>query len=198
MRRIIDILVAGIVLLLTWPLMVVIAILIKLDSPGPVFYVTERIGQHGKRFYQLDFRTWTNEPLLADRKKTRFGRFLITTSLNHWPQFYNVLRGDMSIVGPRPTEPERVDPDDTDWDVILSVKPGMFSWAVVNLATDFNASSQPMKNQIEKQYVEQRSAQFDVYVLKEWLRELIKTRGNVKARGTRRIDVDGSNIEGKS
>ncbi len=187
MRRMIDILVSSTVLFLTLPIMVLIAILIKLDSRGPIFYVTERVGQHGKRFRQIDFRTWTHEPVLADRVKTRFGRLLITTSLNHWPQFINVLRGDMSIVGPRPTEPERVILDDPDWQVILSVKPGMFCWAVLNLATDFNASSQQTKNQLERQYIEQRSTRFDLHVLREWVRELIKTRGNIKARGEPRV-----------
>lgn len=190
MRRLLDVLVSGTILLFTWPMMAIIAVLIKLDTSGPVFYKTERVGKQGRRFRQYDFRTWTDVPTLTDRRKTRVGRFLISTSLNHWPQLFNVLRGDMTLVGPRPTEPERVQTDDPDWQIILSVKPGMFCWAVLNLATNFNASSQHTKNQFERQYVEQQSTRFDGYVMRQWFHALWATRGNVKARGTPRTTAD--------
>lgn len=116
LKRLFDIAFSGAVLLITWPVFVVIAIAIKLDSRGPAIFRQKRIGQHGRKFTIYKFRTMhvdadqiiQHEPtgqLLKrpdDPRVTRVGRFLRRTSLDELPQFINVLRGDMSIVGPRP------------------------------------------------------------------------------------------------
>jgi lipopolysaccharide/colanic/teichoic acid biosynthesis glycosyltransferase len=121
MKRDFDIVFAGIALVVTVPLFILIAIAIKLDSPGPIFYSSERIGKKGVVFRAIKFRTlasdaetWnfsaarTNEPddvmpeATDDLRVTKLGRFLRRYSLDEFPQFFNVLRGDMSIVGPRP------------------------------------------------------------------------------------------------
>lgn len=116
-KRISDIILSSIILLVTSPLLVVIAIIIKMDSPGPAVYRQLRIGQHGRRFVIYKFRTmnvnadqiidpqqvramW--EKKKGDPRVTRVGYYLRRTSLDELPQFFNVLKGDMSIVGPRP------------------------------------------------------------------------------------------------
>ncbi len=116
-KRISDIVLSGLILLVTSPVMLVIAILIKIDSPGPAIYRQMRIGQHGRRFVIYKFRTMNvNADQIIDPDKvremwekkkddprvTRIGYYLRRTSLDELPQFFNVLKGDMSIVGPRP------------------------------------------------------------------------------------------------
>lgn len=116
LKRLFDFSFAGLILLLAWPLMIAIAIAIRLDSPGPAIFRQKRIGQHGRHFTIYKFRTMhinaeervQHEPSGQflkrpdDPRVTRVGRFLRRTSLDELPQFINVLRGEMSIVGPRP------------------------------------------------------------------------------------------------
>jgi lipopolysaccharide/colanic/teichoic acid biosynthesis glycosyltransferase len=122
-KRVMDALLAAGLLLLLAPLLALIALAVKLTSPGPVFFVQGRIGQHGTVFRMLKFRSMYDgaektESLLAaqredrtffkianDPRTTRLGRWLRLTSLDELPQLFNVLRGDMSIVGPRPILP---------------------------------------------------------------------------------------------
>lgn len=110
--------IAAFILLLVSPLMLVIGVGVKLSSPGPVFYVQERVGWNGIRFRMLKFRSMpvdteaASGPVWAQKsvnRATRFGSFLRRTSLDELPQFINVLKGDMSIVGPRPERPAFVD-----------------------------------------------------------------------------------------
>ncbi|HLU10394.1 MAG TPA: sugar transferase, partial [Oceanobacillus sp.] len=94
------------------------ALLIKLESPGPAFYVQQRIGRNAEVFQLYKLRSMSHEPV--GRRVTRTGRFLRLTMLEEYPQFYNVLRGDMTLFGPRPLSPER--------DGHLAVKPGFVPW----------------------------------------------------------------------
>lgn len=114
LKRGVDIIVAGASLVILSPVMLLMAILIKLDSPGPVFYVQERMGLDARPFPMIKFRTMRKDaeaetgPVWAtadDPRKTRLGSFLRRTSLDELPQFINVLLGEMSIVGPRPERP---------------------------------------------------------------------------------------------
>lgn len=123
LKRLFDIIFAGSILLVTWPLFLVIALAIRSEGPGPIIFRQKRIGQHGKRFTMYKFRTMVDgaeqievlnngtqgvkQP--EDPRVTRIGRFLRRTSLDELPQFFNVLRGDMSVVGPRPEMPWLVD-----------------------------------------------------------------------------------------
>jgi exopolysaccharide biosynthesis polyprenyl glycosylphosphotransferase len=113
LKRAIDLIGSATGLVLLSPLMFLIAILIKLDSPGPALYTQERMGLDGKRFYLFKFRTmradaeahgpgWTRPD---DPRRTRLGAFLRRTNLDELPQLINVLLGDMSLVGPRPERP---------------------------------------------------------------------------------------------
>lgn len=133
MKRLIDIVFSAITLALLAPIFALIAVLIKKDSKGPVFFFQERIGKNGLPFTIIKFRTMTaDSPAYADSPSgsddpriTRIGRILRKTSLDELPQFWNVLRNDMSIVGPRPEMPYIVATYDTQQRERLLVKPGI-------------------------------------------------------------------------
>lgn len=132
--RALDLLLAGIGLILAAPLFALVAILIKTESEGPVFYSQLRVGLHRKRFWMLKFRKMranlpTQGPSITRRHDTRMtvvGTFLERTKLDELPQLINVLRGEMSVVGPRPELPKFVETLPEMWDQVLSVKPGIF------------------------------------------------------------------------
>lgn len=119
------------------PLWVVIAALIKLQDAGPVLYAARRVGQHGRIFKLMKFRTMVlNADKIGaaittqnDPRVTRIGRFLRKTKLDELPQLYNVLKGDMSLVGPRPEDPAYVALYNEEQKKILGVKPGITSAA---------------------------------------------------------------------
>lgn len=143
LKRIVDLVFSSIFLILASPLMMLTAILIKLDSPGPVFFVQERMGLDAKPFKMLKFRSmrtdaeahgpgWT---VANDPRRTRIGTLIRKTSIDEFPQFINVLMGDMSVVGPRPEQPAYVE------QFRLSIprymerhreKAGVTGWAQVN------------------------------------------------------------------
>jgi exopolysaccharide biosynthesis polyprenyl glycosylphosphotransferase len=121
LKRLFDLVVSGLALLLGWPICLLIALAIRLDSPGPILFCQERIGEHGRRFRMYKFRSMiVNAEQLQDlasvdykqrddQRVTRVGRFIRRTSLDEFPQFINIFRGDMSLVGPRPEMPWLVD-----------------------------------------------------------------------------------------
>jgi len=133
MKRSFDIVVASVALVVMTPLLVVIAIAIKLDSRGPVIFRQRRIGLGGRPFSIYKFRTMVakrdrdqvNVSAAGDVRVTRVGRVLRNTFLDEVPQLFNVLRGDMSLVGPRPETPEHVALYTEEELVVLSVRPGM-------------------------------------------------------------------------
>lgn len=148
-KRIIDIAVAGATLLFAAPALVLVALAIKLDSPGPVFYVAKRCGIAGTRFDFYKFRTMVpgaqrgGSRILtgaSDPRVTRVGRYLRAFKIDEVPQMLNVLQGHMSIVGPRPEPPdvvERYYPE--RWAEILTVKPGLTCLLQVEVYPDFSA-----------------------------------------------------------
>ena len=133
-----------VVLAITSPLMLAVALLVKLDSPGPVFHVQERVGQDGKRFHMIKFRSMVQDAeartgrfwtVADDPRRTRMGRVLRRFSLDEWPNFINVLVGDMSVVGPRAERPMFVAQfSETVPDYLkrLREKAGITGWAQVN------------------------------------------------------------------
>ena len=143
-KRVTDILLSCFLIVLFSPLMLFIALRVKLTSPGPVFYKQERVGYNKKNFIMLKFRSmkiqlpeeekaqWTTK---ADPRKTKFGNFLRKTSLDELPQLFNVLKGQMSLVGPRPERPFFVEQFKTEipkYMIKHQVKPGMTGWAQIN------------------------------------------------------------------
>lgn len=132
-KRIFDIAFSSIVLILMSPLLLPVAILIKLDSKGPVFYKATRVGQYGKIFKMWKFRTMVEGADLKgpgitvsnDKRVTRIGRILRKTKIDEFPSFLNVLLGDMSVVGPRPECEEWVKKYSEKEREILLIKPGI-------------------------------------------------------------------------
>ena len=133
MKRIIDIVVAATLLLLLAPALVIVAIIIKLDSPGPAFFRQVRVGRHFRTFRINKFRTMAADaaakgPAItgaADPRVTRAGRWLRRTKIDELPQLWNVLRGDMSLVGPRPELPKYVDRFQAEYRDVLKLRPGL-------------------------------------------------------------------------
>ena len=141
LKRLVDILLSSVALIILSPLFAVVAILTKLDSPGPVFYRGVRIGKYGRPFRIYKFRTMVANaekiggPSTAadDPRLTKIGRkFIKRFNLDELPQFINVLKGEMSIVGPRPEVPEVINllPAD-ERNILLSVRPGITDWATL-------------------------------------------------------------------
>ena len=139
LKRAFDLVGALLALIALSPVFLITAILIKLDSPGPVLYVAERIGRDGKPFKMYKFRTMVTDaarlgPAITysdDPRITRMGRFLRRTHIDEWPQFLNVLRGDMSFVGPRPEAPTYVEHYTPQQREVLKARPGMTGLAQV-------------------------------------------------------------------
>lgn len=137
LKRVFDVTAALAGLLILSPLFAAIELLIKLTSPGPVFYHAARVGRYGKPFTLYKFRSMVvgaqrlGPAITAqgDPRVTRIGRFIRRTKLDELPQLLNVLKGDMSLVGPRPEDPRYVALYTPDQRAILSVRPGMTSAA---------------------------------------------------------------------
>jgi lipopolysaccharide/colanic/teichoic acid biosynthesis glycosyltransferase len=194
LKRSIDLVGAILLLILASPLLAVIAIALRLEGYGPVLYRSPRIGRDGRPFSMLRFRTMldTPAPRSAEQRLTPAGRLIRNISLDDLPNLVNVLRGEMSLVGPRPMEPERVDLSDPTWQHILSVRPGLVSFAILQLARRYNASDAAAKKALELRYVQRRSLGHDLALFRRALRALVASRGNIKARGAPAPDRDGA------
>ncbi len=141
-KRAIDVVVAGFLLVLLAPLFAVIAALIVLDSPGRVFYRAERVGFRGRPLRMLKFRKMREDAtgglltVANDERLTRVGAWLIRMKLDELPQLWHVLRGDMSLVGPRPECPSFVERFAGDYSVILQVRPGITGFTQLAFACE--------------------------------------------------------------
>lgn len=168
LKRLFDIAVAAAMLILALPLIVVTALAIRLALGSPVLLRQTRPGQHGKPFSFYKFRTMTEErdatgALLSDeRRLTRLGRWLRSTSLDELPQLFNVLRGDMSLVGPRPLLMEYLPLYSPRQARRHEVLPGITGWAQVN---GRNAISWEEKFEFDVWYVDHRSFLLDLRIL---------------------------------
>lgn len=184
-KRVFDVVVSAAALVVTSPALAVVAATIKATSPGPVFFTQERVGQYGRTFRIHKFRTMrVDHGGLAvsgtgDPRVTRIGAILRKTKVDEIPQFYDVLRGDMSLVGPRPEVPQYVAQWPVDMrPVILSVKPGITDPASIEfrnegdelaLASDpeshYVNSILPRKAAAYVDYVQHRSLVGDLKIL---------------------------------
>jgi exopolysaccharide biosynthesis polyprenyl glycosylphosphotransferase len=143
-KRIFDIVLSSLIVLATLPLTLVIALAVKLSSRGPIFFVQERVGLNGRVFKMVKFRTMrvgsreegdTQWTCADDPRRTAVGAFLRKSNLDELPQFFNVLKGDMSIVGPRPERPHFVEKFLEEFDRYNfrhTFKAGITGWAQVN------------------------------------------------------------------
>jgi exopolysaccharide biosynthesis polyprenyl glycosylphosphotransferase len=162
--------------------MLIIAILIKLDSKGPVFFRQKRVGKNGKEFLIYKFRTMVKDapkvgPILTEKddpRITKVGKLLRKTSLDELPQLLNVLKGEMSLVGPRPEIPEIVK-DYTPWQrQVLRVKPGITGIAQINGREENDI---PKKLRLDMYYIKHQSLGLDLKILFQTIPEVIKQRG---------------------
>jgi lipopolysaccharide/colanic/teichoic acid biosynthesis glycosyltransferase len=184
-KRIFDILFSLAILMLFSPLYLLIMLAIALSSPGPIFYVQERVGKNFKRFGCIKFRTMvknadevllqlmetsprlrqefqTSFKLRRDPRITWIGRFLRVTSLDEFPQFLNVLMGDMSVVGPRPVVVEELPKYGKHVDRVLSIRPGITGlWQV----SGRNHIPYPRRVQIDVYYIHFRSFLWDLGII---------------------------------
>jgi sugar transferase (PEP-CTERM system associated) len=185
-----EFLVALVALVLSGPLLALIAALVKLDSRGPVFYRQERVGEGGRTIALMKFRTMRADaeaatgPVWAaaegDPRMTRLGRYLRKARLDELPQLINVLRGEMSFVGPRPERPHfvetlrRVIPY---YDERHSVKPGITGWAQIKFGYGATIEDAEEKLQYDLYYIKHMSPWFDAGVVLQTLKVMLLGRG---------------------
>ncbi|GAB3023386.1 sugar transferase [Bowmanella dokdonensis] len=180
MKRLMDILGAGLGLVLLSPALMALALLIRWKLGSPVFFVQHRPGLHGKLFKMIKFRSMDNSKdvagnLLADPLRlTRFGRFLRASSLDELPELWNVLKGEMSLVGPRPLLPEYLPHYDEQQKRRHEVRPGITGWAQVN---GRNALSWSEKFKLDVWYVNHQSLWLDIRILLLTLVKVLKKEG---------------------
>lgn len=197
-KRLFDILFSLSVLILFAPVYLLLAFSIALSSSGPIFYVQERVGKNRKRFYCLKFRTMVenaddilleimeksphlrqefedNFKLKQDPRITWIGRFLRMTSLDEFPQFWNVLKGDMSVVGPRPLVEEELPRYGRHINKILTIRPGITGlWQV----SGRNDIPYPRRVQIDLYYANDKNLWMDMWILFKTIGVVIFPKNN--------------------
>ena len=183
-KRFIDILISLIFLLISCPIIILSSILIKLSSPGPIFYRAPRAGQYGKKFLIIKLRTmypgsdkFSGTTYLEDPRIIKYGLFLRKYKIDELPQFINVLVGEMSLVGPRPELLDYVKRYKGNEIKILNVKPGITDYSSIyffseesfvgkkNAKKVFDKKILPIKNSLRLKYVNEQSFYTDMKIL---------------------------------
>ncbi len=181
--RLLDIVASITILLILWPAMLLISLLIKLTTAGPVFYKQQRVGKDGKIFTLYKFRTMINDaekvvgPVLAkqnDARITRIGRVLRTTRLDELPQLLNILLGKMSLVGPRPERPHFVKLHRVLQGLRLAVKPGLTGLAQIRNFYDLHPRH---KIRYDFLYIQRRSLVLNIYILLKTVPAVLLKKG---------------------
>jgi lipopolysaccharide/colanic/teichoic acid biosynthesis glycosyltransferase len=196
MKRLLDILAAVAGLTLLAPLLAAIALLIKLDSPGPVLFKQQRVGKGFRPFWIYKFRTMKVDPdggpvltIGADRRITRAGALLRRSKIDELPQLINILKGDMTIVGPRPEVPRYVEAFRRDYEEILKVRPGLTDLASLKYRDESALLGQsgdpeeeylrrilPDKIRLAKDYIHRSSLLFDINLIGKTLLRVVFPR----------------------
>jgi lipopolysaccharide/colanic/teichoic acid biosynthesis glycosyltransferase len=180
LKRVFDIITATLLLLLFSPILLVVSTASWWMLGMPLLFCQRRPGLHGKPFHMYKFRSMTNArdgagQLLDDRTRlTQYGRFLRATSLDELPELWNVLRGDMSLVGPRPLLEEYLPLYSKEQARRHDVKPGITGWAQVN---GRNAVSWDEKFKLDVWYVDNRSMKLDFRILWQTIRAVVSRHG---------------------
>jgi lipopolysaccharide/colanic/teichoic acid biosynthesis glycosyltransferase len=215
LKRAIDIALAALVLVLASPVIAGLALAIRLDSPGPAFYRCRRVGLHGGVLYMLKFRKMhdgASGPALSSPDDARFtglGSFLARTKLDELPQLWNVLKGEMSLVGPRPEDPAFVEMNLGDYSTILEVRPGITGLSQLAFASEtdiLDADDRfghyidrilPQKIGMDRLYASRRSVGMDLKILWWTLRAVVGRRevavhrltGRLTSRAPRAVEL---------
>jgi len=190
-RRVFDFLFSLVAVVLLSPLLVAIAMLIKLDSRGPVFYKSKRIGKEGIPFFMYKFRSMFNNSSGSkittsdDKRITKIGKILRRWKLDELPNLFNVLRGEMSLVGPRPEVPEYVEKFKERYNSILKVKPGVTGPSQIqyvnessilttqSLEEEYSNNMLPDKINLDLEYIKNQSFVHDIKILFKTLKLLM-------------------------
>jgi lipopolysaccharide/colanic/teichoic acid biosynthesis glycosyltransferase len=184
-KRMLDACASLLGLLLLWPLILVVALLIRMLLGSPVFFVQRRPGLHGQPFSLWKFRTMRDalgadgKPLTDAERLTRFGRFLRASSLDELPELWNVLKGDMSLVGPRPWLMEYLPHYTAEQMRRHEVRPGITGWAQVN---GRNAASWEERLRLDVWYVDHWSFWLDLRILLRTVWTVVRREG-ISAEG---------------
>lgn len=187
-KRLADIVFSMLALLLLWPLLILIALVIWLDTGGPILFLQERIGQGGHPFRIIKFRTMTVDaesqgPQLSfpeDKRQTRVGSFLRRYRLDELPQFINILKGEMSLVGPRPERRyfiEQISRSTPDYPTLLQMRPGLTSWGQVRFGYASTIEQIAERMQYDLYYVRNFSIQFDLKIILHTIRIVFSGKG---------------------
>lgn len=195
-KRLFDFCAALIGSIITLPFFILIAITIKLDSKGPVFFIHRRVGKNGKPLPILKFRTmvvgaenmikdftpeqkkeWeTNFKLEHDPRVTKIGHFLRKTSIDELPQLYNILAGQLSVVGPRPVTKEEIEKYGKNKDKVLSVTPGLTGWWACNGRSNIDYQE---RMELELYYVDHASLLLDLKIILKTVKITLSHEGAV-------------------
>lgn len=187
-RRLVDIVLGLVVLIVTSPLFLLAYILIKADDQGPTFFIHDRVGQDGKAVKIMKFRSMAvhneKDGLAKEKKLTRVGAFLRKSRIDELPQLWNVIRGDLSLIGPRPELPTLVAVYEKQipyYNLRHVVKPGLSGWAQINQRTPpkFVAEVDATKQKVAYDlfYIKHRSIILDTLIALQTIRELLSRRG---------------------
>lgn len=187
-KRLIDIVAATLLSIPTALLFPFIALAIKLDSRGPVFYYQQRVGRNEKPFYFIKFRSMYEgsdvldgtKDIADDRRQTRVGKVIRALYLDELPQIINVLRGEMSFVGPRPERPQYVEDLKKRvpfYEVRLLVNPGITGWAQISMENDASVEDAPAKLQYDLYYIKNRSVFTDIAIMIKTATILVRRTG---------------------
>ena len=182
LKRLFDIVISLTALVIMLPFLIPVAILIKLDSPGPVFFLQTRIGRRGKPFRMVKFRTMRHNAggpsftTTSDPRITRSGHFLRRTRLDELPQLINILRGEMSWVGPRPEAAtlEKGYVRDIEYFALRSiVRPGITGWAQINHTYDASIEDVRTKVRYDLEYLQRQSLAEDLKIMVKTVRKVL-------------------------
>ncbi len=177
-RRAVSLIIATVGLILTTPLFVIISLVIKLDSKGPIFFIQDRAGLNKRIFRLVKFRTMLSSPVDedansvwsrdVDSRVTRVGRWLRKTHLDELPQLFNILRGDMDLVGPRPEMADNIKTMEEQipyYTLRMTVRPGVTGWAQIKHGYAVSQENVTEKTRYDLYYIEHRSLWLDLKIL---------------------------------
>lgn len=187
-KRLADIFFSMSALLLLWPLFLLIALILWLDTGSPIFFLQERIGQGGRPFRIIKFRTMkvdaeSQGPQLSfpeDKRQTRIGSVLRRYRLDELPQFINILKGDMSLVGPRPERSYfigQISQRTPDYQTLLQMRPGLTSWGQVRFGYASTIEQIVERMQYDLYYVRNFSISFDIKIILHTIRIVFSGKG---------------------
>ena len=195
-KRVIDVILASVALILLSPLFAIIAIAIKIDSKGPVFFAHKRIGKNGKIIKLYKFRSMVinaeeliksftpeqmkeykeNYKLTNDPRITKVGKFLRKTSLDELPQLINIINGDLSIIGPRPVIADELEKYGTNKDKFLSVTPGLTGYWAANGRSN---TTYEQRMEMELYYIDNLSLKMDIKLFFKTILSALKKEGAI-------------------